>query len=210
MNIKGLLKFLIAIVASIAFVLVISFVTNAIYTPIKDNGPGYTLPVPEVAVAAEEQPKITEQENNQPVAQTQEPTTEQPVAETQAPVAEPSLASLLSTADVDAGKKVSRKCSACHSLKEGGKTLVGPALWDIVGKNIGAIEGYKYSSVFQELNASGKTWTYENLNEFLTSVKAFAPKTKMSFAGLKKAEDRANLLAYFQTLSNEPVAFPSE
>ncbi len=205
MNIKGLISFLIAIVGAAAFLLIISFTTNAVYTPIKGNGGGYTLPVPEVAQA-------TSTPTEQPKTPTDQPTTtaEQPTEPTSEPVAELSFAALLASATVEDGKKVSRKCSACHSLKEGGKTMVGPALWDIIGHNIASTEGFKYSTIFQEIGTKGDVWGYENLNEFLTSPKTFAPKTKMTFSGIKKAEDRAALLVYLQSLSNDPVPLPVE
>jgi len=211
MNIKGLIGFVVALIVSIIFIVVISFITKAIYAPIKDNKSGYTLPIPEVV-------KVSEAPTTQEAPATQEtPTTAQtetPAAqETPETPAEPatiSLASLLAASDVEAGKKVSRKCSACHNLKQDGKNMVGPMLWGIISHDIGANPDYKYSKIFQELNAQGKVWTYEAMNEFLISPKTFAPKTKMTFSGIKKDKDRADLLAYLQSLSDAPVAFPTE
>ncbi len=202
MNIMSLVKFLIALVGALAFVLVISFITTAIYTPIKDKGTGYNFPIPEVAVV-KEQPAPT---------QTSDATTEQDAtpAEPAEPVETASLATLLASASVENGKKVARKCIACHNMKPENKNMVGPGLWGIIGHKVGTHVDFKYSKIFQELSANGLVWDYENLNEFLTSPKTFAPKSKMTFAGIKKDQDRADLLAYLQTLSDEPVAFPTE
>lgn len=115
------------------------------------------------------------------------------------------IAALLAAADADAGAKISRKCAACHGFDEGGKNKVGPNLWDIVGRAIASGEGYKYSGA---LSGLGGEWTYENLDGFLAKPKDFAKGTKMSFAGLKKAEDRANLIAYMRGLSNSPKPLP--
>jgi len=205
MNIKSLIGFVIALIVSIIFIAAISFITKAIYAPIKDNKSGYTLPVPEVVTVSE-----TPATQETPTTAEAETPASQEAPETPAEPAAISLASLLAASDVEAGKKVSRKCSACHNLKQDGKNMVGPMLWGIIGHDIGANPDYKYSKIFQELNAQGKVWTYEAINDFLTSPKTFAPKTKMTFSGLKKAEDRANLLAYLQSLSDAPVAFPTE
>ena len=220
MNFSEIGKIVGAVTGAVVFVLVIGFIGKAIYTPIKDNGPGYNLPEPEIAQvaeateepAAQEQPAPTEQAATaeQPAA-TEESATTEPVAAEEPAAPEPvSFAALLAASSVEAGKKVSRKCAACHNLKPGGKTLVGPPLWGIVGQAIGGNADYKYSAIFKELNASGEIWTYENLNEFFTSPKTFSPKTKMTFGGVKSDEDRANLLAYFQSLSENPVPFPTE
>jgi cytochrome c len=105
----------------------------------------------------------------------------------------------------EAGAKVSKKCAACHSFDKDGKNKVGPNLWDIVGKAIAGGEGYKYSGALAEL---GGEWTYDSLDAFLTKPKDFAAGTKMSFAGLKKAEDRANLIAFLRSRSDDPKPLP--
>ncbi len=100
----------------------------------------------------------------------------------------------LADGDAEAGKKVFKKCKACHSLEEG-KKKVGPSLFGVIDRAAGAVEGYKYSKA---LLASGLTWDDETLAEFLTKPKAMVPKTKMSFAGLKKEDDIANVIAYLK------------
>lgn len=99
-------------------------------------------------------------------------------------------------ADAKAGKKVFRKCRACHKV-EAGKNGVGPSLHGIVGKEIATVEGFKYSSGMQEF-AAGKTWTPEELDAFLANPKKHVKGTKMAFPGLKKDDDRANVVAYLQ------------
>ena len=105
------------------------------------------------------------------------------------------------------GEKVAKKCSACHDVKDGGPHKIGPNLWDIVGKPIASREGFAYSEALTAL--SDKTWNFETLDAYLTKPKAFAPGTKMSFAGLRKPEDRAALLRYLRELSDRPVPLPA-
>lgn len=115
------------------------------------------------------------------------------------------FAALLAGADAEAGAKLSKKCSSCHSFDKGGKNKVGPNLWDIVGKAVASGEGFKYSGALSDL---GGEWTYDSLNAFLTRPKDFAPGTKMSFAGLKSADDRANLIAFLRSRSDDPKPLP--
>jgi len=95
----------------------------------------------------------------------------------------PGIAALLAAADPAAGKKATKKCTACHSLNKGGKHRLGPNLWDLVGRPVASVEGYKYSNALK--GKSGETWSYDNLDAFLTKPKGWAPGTKMVFAGLK-------------------------
>jgi cytochrome c len=114
----------------------------------------------------------------------------------------PSLNTLLASADVAAGEKIFAKCVACHTITPGGANGVGPNLHAIVGKGIGA-GGFAYSA---GLKAVGGTWTFEQMDAWLTNPKKFAEGTKMSFAGLSKGEDRANVIAYMNAQgSNLPL-----
>ena len=126
-------------------------------------------------------------------------------AETPEPVEE-SILVLLASADPAAGESVTRKCTACHTFDEGGPNRVGPNLWDIVGRPIGGADGFNYSDALSGL--ADQTWSYENLDAFLAAPKAWAPGTKMAYAGLKKADDRAELIAYMRGLSNDPKPLP--
>ena len=107
--------------------------------------------------------------------------------------------SSVSFAEGDAvkGKKVFKKCKACHSVNDGGKNLVGPNLFGIVGSKSAQKAGYKYSKA---MIASGLTWDEATLETFLAKPKALVKKTKMTFAGLKKDKQRANVIAYLKTL----------
>ena len=100
-----------------------------------------------------------------------------------------------SAQDAAAGEKVYKKCKACHSLEDG-KNKVGPHLAGIVGRAKGSVEGYKYSKAMME--ADDFVWDDANLDAYLKKPKEFLPKGKMSFPGLKKDEDRANIIAYLK------------
>ena len=126
-----------------------------------------------------------------------------PAAE--APALEP-IGPLLASADVAAGTKVAKKCTACHTFEDGGANKIGPNLYDILGKNVAANAGFSYSGALQD--KASETWDYENLNAFIAKPKEWAPGTKMSFAGIRKAGDRANLILYLRSLSGSPAALP--
>ena len=118
---------------------------------------------------------------------------------------EPIMA-LLASADLGAGEKLSKKCSACHVFDAGGQNKTGPALWNAVNRPLGASEGYAYSDA---LAGFGGAWDYASLNAFLAKPKGYISGTKMNFAGLKKPEDRANLIAWMRTKADSPAALPS-
>jgi cytochrome c len=115
---------------------------------------------------------------------------------------------LLADADPAAGEKVAKKCKACHSFEEGGPNKIGPNLWGVVTRPIASHEGFSYSGALQE--KSGETWTYSHLNAFLHKPGDFASGTKMTFAGLKSVDDRANVIAYLRTLSGSPAPLPTQ
>ncbi len=112
----------------------------------------------------------------------------------------PPIAELLDKANIDNGQKNARKCLQCHSFEQGGKHKNGPNLWNIVDAIIAMKDGFPYSKALNKKAKSGMKWTIENLNEFLYKPRSFAPGTKMSFAGFKKAQDRADMIAYLKTL----------
>ena len=108
---------------------------------------------------------------------------------------------LLASASVDKGAKVFKKCSNCHVPNEGGANKIGPALWNIVNKDIGGAD-FAYSNA---MASYGGKWSYNELNGFLKNPKKYMEGTKMSFAGLKKETDRANVILYLRSLSNNPA-----
>ena len=114
------------------------------------------------------------------------------------------LAQLLSEADADKGQSVAKKCAACHTFDKGGANRVGPNLYGVVGRNAGSVAGFAYSDVIQ----SKGTWTYEALDAFLADPKADAPGTKMSFAGVKKPGQRADLIVYLRNQTDSPPPLP--
>ena len=125
-----------------------------------------------------------------------------------APAAEEKLESvipLLATADLAAGQETFKKCATCHSIEKGGPAKVGPNLWGVVGGPHGHMEGFAYSDA---LKSKPGTWDYDALNAWLFSPKAYAPGTKMSFAGLKKTQERANVIAWLRTQSDSPLPLP--
>ena len=100
------------------------------------------------------------------------------------------------------GAKVFKKCAACHSINEGGSNKIGPALWGVLGRSVGSVPDYKYSKA---MAAYGKNWSFEEMNGFLIKPKDWIKGTKMSFAGLKKAEDRAAVILYMNENTNSPL-----
>ncbi len=112
---------------------------------------------------------------------------------------------LLATASAETGARTFKKCKSCHSAEKGGKNKVGPNLWDVVGRPKASAPGFKYSGA---LSALGGVWTYEDLDAFLTSPKAFVKGNKMTFPGLKKAADRANVIAHLRSRSDQPKPLP--
>lgn len=107
------------------------------------------------------------------------------------------IAELLQTASIERGMKTAKKCISCHSFEAGGANKIGPALWGIVDREVGAGAGFKYSEALAGL---GGQWDYEALNGFLENPKKYAVGTNMAFAGLRKANDRANIIAYLDSL----------
>ena len=110
---------------------------------------------------------------------------------------------LLAAASIDAGKKVSSKCTACHGFNSGGGNRIGPNLWAILGKAKAEAAGFNYSDALKGL---GGVWSVEDMNLWLKSPKKYAPGNSMAFVGLRKDKDRANLIAYLNSMSDSPVS----
>jgi len=124
-----------------------------------------------------------------------------------APAAAPqeSIAQLLANADPKRGEQIAKVCQTCHTFEKGGPNKVGPNLWGIVGRP--KVEpGFNYSAA---MKAKGGDWTIDDLNQFLTNPKGYIPGTAMSFAGLPKGPQRADVIAFLNTLSDSPKPLPT-
>ena len=115
------------------------------------------------------------------------------------------ISELLAMGTIEHGEKVFKRCSACHMIAAGGKNMIGPNLWSILGKQTGIAPGYKYSKA---LASYGKEWTFAEMNGFLIKPSAHIKGTKMAFAGLKKEKDRASVILYMNSKSNSPKPLP--
>lgn len=128
-------------------------------------------------------------------------------AEAAAPAGPEPILALLASADLAAGEKLAKKCTACHSFDDGGKAKVGPNLWNVINAVKGRDSGFSYSAALME---RGGDWSYTELNGFLHKPKKWLSGTKMNYAGLKKPQDRANIIAWMRSLSATPAALPTE
>ena len=115
------------------------------------------------------------------------------------------IAAIMRLGDIASGKKIFKKCAACHSINKGGKNKIGPALYNVVGRAVGGVDNYKYSKT---LATYGKDWTFEELNGFLTKPSSYLKGTKMSYAGLRKEKDRASVIKYLNQNSDNPILLP--
>ena len=143
------------------------------------------------------------------------PLSKQVVQEAQAPVAEAppaavkvapeSIASLLVTYAPAAGDKAFRKCKSCHSSEKGGANRVGPNLWDVLGRDKGGKEDFKYSDA---MKLKGGSWTYTDLDHFLANPRTYVRGTKMSLKGISDPAERASLIGFLRSLSDNPKPLP--
>jgi len=115
------------------------------------------------------------------------------------------IAQLLAMGDLSHGEKVFKKCSACHMIASDGKNMIGPNLWSVIGRQAGSVNDYKYSKA---MVAYGKKWSFEEMNLYLIKPQAYIKGTKMAFAGLRKEKDRASVILYMNSKSNNPQPLP--
>ena len=115
------------------------------------------------------------------------------------------IAALLALGSIEHGKKVFKKCSACHSIKKGGRNNIGPGLYSVLGRNMGGVQDYKYSKALIEYK---KNWSFEELNGFLIKPQKWIKGTKMAYAGLRKEKDRASVILYLNKYSDNPLPLP--
>lgn len=170
-----------AVLGTLVFAMGIGVLSDVIFHRAPPAKPGYEIAVAETPAAGESAP-----------------------AEPQVP-----LPVLLAKANVTAGEAQAKKCQACHSLEKGGPNKVGPDLWSVVGRPVAEHAGFAYSAGMTKFSDGGKQhWTFENLFHFIAAPKTFVPGTAMGFAGIKKDQDRADLLAYLRTLADNPEPLP--
>ena len=115
------------------------------------------------------------------------------------------IAALMALGNLTHGEKVFKKCAACHSIVKGGKNNIGPALYNVVNRQVGVVNDYKYSKA---LSGYEKNWTFEELNGYLIRPAKWIKGTKMAFAGLKKEKDRASVILYLNQNSDNPLPLP--
>ena len=168
-------KIFAAIIVTVLLVLGINKVSDVIFHVEKPNVEGYKVEVKFVS---------TSQTNEQ---------------------SQVDISALLALGSVENGKKVFKKCAACHSINEGGGNKIGPKLWNVMFRTVGSIADYKYSKA---LSTYGKEWTWEEMNGFLIKPSKWIKGNKMGFAGLKKEEDRASIMLYLNENSNNPKTLP--
>ena len=171
-----------AVLGTALVVFGVNIVADTIYHSENPEKPGYVIEVAEAATGGE----ATAGGAEQPAV---------PVG------------TLLATADAAKGQAVAKACVACHDFTKGGANKVGPNLWGLVMRKHGSHPGFAYSPAMTA--KSGEDWSYEALNEFIRHPKVAVPGTKMTYGGLKKDADRANLIAYLASLSDAPVPFPA-
>jgi cytochrome c len=172
-------KILGAILGTCLVLLATSFAAGAIFAPVMPEKPGFAIAVKETTAGAKEA----------------------------APAPSEPIEKLLQTASVEKGEAAAKKCGACHTFEKGGPNRVGPNLYGIVGDKRGEGRGgFNFSAA---MKAKGGTWTYDDLNKFIANPKGFIPGTAMGFAGIQKDSERADVIDYLHTLSDNPVPLPT-
>ncbi len=121
---------------------------------------------------------------------------------------EPPVESFLASANAEAGKKDAKVCGACHNFEKGAGAKVGPDLYGVVDRNVASMPGFSYSSALQQHKAD--KWTFQNLYEWIKNPKAFIAGNNMGFAGIKNPQERADIIAFLNKDSDQPVPLPQK
>jgi len=169
-----------AVLATCIVLLVLNFTSSALFASHPPAKPGFAIAAKEESHGGKEAPAA-------------------------AAPAEP-IEKLLQTASAEKGQAAAKVCQTCHTFAKGDKNGVGPNLYGIVGDHKGEGRGFNFSAA---MKAKGGTWTYDDLNAFITNPKAFVPGTAMGFAGIQKDSQRADVIAYLRTLSDHPEPLPT-
>ena len=172
-------KIIAAILLVALLVIGIGKLSDIIFYVEKPKTPGYVVKVEQASLASD----ISAEQNDEKI----------------------DIAALMAMGDVTSGRKIFKKCSACHSIVKGGKNNIGPALYNVVGRKVGSISDYKYSKA---LLGYDKEWTFEELNGYLIKPAKWIKGTKMAFAGLRKEKDRASVIKYLNQNSDNPFPLP--
>ena len=170
-------KIIVSIVLAVILILVINKITDVIYYVEKPEKSAYQVTVTTTASTT------TTEKNSEDIDSG-------------------NIMTLFASTSVDDGAKVFKKCTACHSIAQGGGNKIGPTLWGVLGRKAGSISDYKYSKA---MAAHGKTWSFDEMNSFLIKPKDWIKGTKMSFAGLKNAKDRAAVILYMNENTDNPL-----
>ena len=170
-------KIIVSIVFAIILVLGINIITDKIFHVKKPDIQGYKVEIKAASASSTE-------ENSE---------------------SQVDIVALLALGNAKDGKKVFKKCAACHSINVDGRNKIGPKLWNVMFRPVGSIADYKYSKA---LVSYGKEWTWEEMNGFLIKPSKWIKGNKMGFAGLKKEEDRASIILYLNENSDSPKPLP--
>jgi cytochrome c len=117
---------------------------------------------------------------------------------------------IMASADPARGQAAVKACASCHTFEKGGANRVGPNLYGVLGGKKAHIDGFKYSAAMAERGAKGETWGFEELYAFLENPKGYISGTTMSFAGVRRSGDRADIIAYLRSLADSPVPLPAK
>ena len=178
MNSFELNKILGAILGTCLVLLALNITAGAVFAPQKPAKPGFDIAVKE---AGEEKGGAAAKEPEQPIE------------------------TLLAKASVEKGQAAAKQCQACHTFEKGGPNRIGPNLWNVVNRARASEAGFNYSAA---MKGKGGNWSFDELNKFLANPRGYVPGTAMTFAGLSRPEQRADLIDYLHTLADNPVPLP--